>query len=85
MEFLTSFLGRSGFLPHGYCFTWTPQLLWSMVGADAVIAAAYFSIPLGIVRYVRKRNDPATGWLPWLFTAFIAACGLTHVMDVWTI
>ena len=46
METLTSFLGRSGYLPHGYCFTWTPDLLWSMVGADAIIAMAYFSIPL---------------------------------------
>lgn len=27
----------------------------------------------------------AGGYLPWLFSAFIFACGVTHVMDVWTI
>jgi hypothetical protein len=48
MDNLTSLLGRNGFLPHGYCFTWSPGLLWSMVGADAVIAASYFSIPVAI-------------------------------------
>jgi hypothetical protein len=55
MDFLNSFLSRSGYLAHGYCFTWTPSLLWSMVGADALIAAAYFSIPLAIVSFVRRR------------------------------
>jgi PAS domain S-box-containing protein len=76
--------GRSGFLPHGYCFTWTPGLLWSMVGADGVIAAAYFSIPAAILRFVRKRGDPNINWVAVLFSAFIFACGITHVMDIWT-
>src|ERR1700712_2639293 len=85
MDTLTSFLGRSGYLPHGYCFTWTPDLLWSMVGADAIIAMAYFSIPLAIVSFVRKREDSPMNWVPGLFSAFIFACGITHVMDIWTI
>ena len=85
MDLLTDLLGRNGFLPHGYCFTWSPGLLWSMVGADLVIAAAYFSIPIAIISYVRQRSEAVTGWVPWLFSAFIFACGLTHVMDVWTI
>jgi PAS domain S-box-containing protein len=85
MDFLTSFLGRSGYLPHGYCFTWTPELLWTMVGADALIAAAYFSIPLAILSFLRKRGDSSMNLVAVLFCAFIFACGLTHVMDVWTI
>src|SRR5450631_60080 len=85
MDLFGSFLARNGFLPHGYCFTWDPTLLWSMVGADAVIAASYFSIPVAIVFYVRRRADIAWGWVPWLFSAFIFACGTTHVMDVWTV
>ena len=85
MDTLVSLLGRNGFLPHGYCFTWSPGLLWSMVGADAVIAAAYFSIPVAVISYVRKRPEPATNWVAWLFSAFIFACGITHVMDIWTI
>jgi PAS domain S-box-containing protein len=85
MDTLISLLGRNGFLPHGYCFTWSPGLLWAMVGADAVIAAAYFSIPVATVSYIRRRPEASTNWLAWLFSAFIFACGVTHVMDIWTI
>ena len=56
MDFLSSLLGRNGFLPHGYCFTWAPGLLWTMVASDAVIAVAYFSIPMAIFKFVRQRK-----------------------------
>ncbi len=85
MDFLTSFLGRSGFLPHGYCFTWSPGLLWAMVSADGVIAAAYFSIPLAMLSFVRKSGGSSMNGVVWLFGAFIFACGVTHLMDIWTI
>jgi len=88
MDQLVSFLGRNGFMPHGYCITWRPEVLWSMVGADAVIATAYFSIPLAIVSFLRKRPDAVDSgmnWVPRLFSGFIFWCGLTHVMDIWTI
>ena len=85
MDVIASFLGRSGFLPHGYCLTWSPALLWTMVGADAVIAAAYFSIPLGIVSFVRQRRDFSMKGIAWLFSAFIFACGVTHLMGIWTL
>jgi PAS domain S-box-containing protein len=80
-----SLLGRNGLLPHGYCFQWSPRLLWSSAGADTLIALAYFSIPLAILSYVRRRPQLALGHLPWLFAAFITACGITHVFHVWTI
>ena len=85
MEFLTSFFGRAGFLPHGYCFTWSPGVLWTMVASDAIIALAYFSIPLALVTFVRKRGVSAYNSVGLLFGAFILACGVTHVMDIWTI
>ncbi len=85
MDLIDAFLGRNGYLPHGYCFTWKPALLWSIVIADASIALAYFSIPLAIVSYVRRRKVAAPRGIAWLFCAFIFACGTTHVMDVWTV
>ena len=85
MDLLTSFFGRSGFLPHGYCFTWSPGLLWTMVSADALIALAYFSMPVALVYFARKRADSSMNWLLWCFSAFIFSCGVTHVMDIWTI
>lgn len=86
MDFVASFLGRNGFLPHGTCFTWSPAVLWTMVGSDLAIAAAYFSIPLAIGRFVRQRADPAMNVkVAWLFSTFIFACGVTHVAHVWTV
>ena len=85
MDELTSLVARSGFLPHGYCFQWSPGLLWTMVGADLAIALAYFSIPVLILAYARQRPQLNFGGLAALFAVFILACGATHVLDVWTI
>ena len=85
MSVNSALFGRGDFLPHGYCFAWSPGLLWSLVAADTLIALAYFSIPLAILVFIRKRADPTLDWLAWLFCAFIFACGITHALDVWTI
>lgn len=85
MEALASFLGRNGFLPHGYCFTWSPGVLWTMVGADSAIAAAYFSMPVTMLAFFVRRRDVALRPLIVLFSAFIFACGVTHVLGIWTI
>ena len=85
MDTLDAFFGRNGLLPHGYCITGSPTLLWSMVTADALVAAAYFSIPLTMLRYVRQRPQMSQRWLVLLFAAFIFACGTTHLMDIWTV
>ena len=85
MDALDAFFGRNGLLPHGYCITWSPALLWAMVSADAVVAAAYFSIPLALVGVVRQRPQMTHRWLAVLFSAFIFACGITHLMDIWTL
>ncbi|HSV35647.1 MAG TPA: ATP-binding protein, partial [Ramlibacter sp.] len=55
------------------------------VASDSLIALAYLLIPWSILNFVRKRHDIPFGWIAWLFGAFIVACGLTHVMDVWTL
>jgi PAS domain S-box-containing protein len=85
MDELTGMVARAGFLPHGYCFQWSPGLLWTMVGSDLSIALAYFSLPLVIARYARQRPQVNLGSLATLFAIFIFACGVTHVLDVWTI
>ncbi|MFG6430884.1 PAS domain S-box protein [Roseateles sp. LYH14W] len=85
MDELTGIVARAGFLPHGYCFQWSPGLLWTMVASDLSIALAYFSIPLVIASYARQRPQVNLGRLATLFAVFIFACGVTHVLDVWTI
>ena len=82
MDELTGIVARAGFLPHGYCFQWSPGLLWTMVSADLAIALAYFSIPLAIASYARQRPQVNLGSIATLFAVFIFACGVTHVLDV---
>lgn len=72
-------------LPHGYCFTWNPTLLWTHVASDALIGAAYVSIPLTLLHLVRKRTDLPFNWIFVLFAVFILSCGATHWIEVWTV
>lgn len=72
-------------LPHAYCITGSPGLLWTHVISDALIALAYVLIPLALLRFVRLRRDIPFGWMGLLFGAFIVACGATHAMGVWTV
>jgi signal transduction histidine kinase len=73
------------YAPHGYCLMWHPGLIWTHVISDALIAAAYFSIPIALVTLVRKRPDVAFGKMFWLFALFILSCGLTHLMGIWNL
>ena len=72
-------------MPHGHCYLWLPSLLVLHVGANAVIAASYFSIPLALAYFVRKRRDLVVKPVFMLFGAFILLCGLTHLSNIWTI
>jgi len=73
------------FIPHGHCYLWKPGLVWLHVVSDSLIALAYYSIPLMLVYFVRKRKDLPFDWIFLLFGAFIVACGTTHVMEIWTL
>jgi signal transduction histidine kinase len=55
------------------------------VTSDAVIAAAYFSIPVALSIFVSKRRDVDFGWIFWAFAIFIMACGFTHVLSIVTL
>jgi len=72
-------------LPHGYCFTWNPSLLWAHVLSDGLIGLAYVSIPLTLLHLVRKRTDLPFNWIVVLFAIFIVSCGATHWIEVWTV
>jgi len=82
---LTHFLDSERFMPHGHCYFWKPELLWSYVASDLLIAVAYYSIPIALIYFVRKRKDLEFNWIFIMFSAFIFACGTTHLIDIWTI
>jgi PAS domain S-box-containing protein len=73
------------FMPHGMCYLWQPGLVGLHVVSDALIALAYYSIPVMLVYFVRKRRDVPFHWMFLLFGAFIVACGTTHILEVWTL
>ncbi|PSB14491.1 hypothetical protein C7B61_04360 [filamentous cyanobacterium CCP1] len=73
------------FIPHGHCYLWKPGLVWLHIASDLLTALSYYSIPLTLLYFVRKRQDVPFGWMFQCFSAFIVACGTTHFMDIWTI
>ena len=75
----------AAFMPHGQCYLWKPELMTLHGVADGLIALSYYSIPLVILHFVRKRRDIPFPAIFLMFGAFIVACGTTHLIEVWTI
>ena len=82
---MVNWLMEQNFMPHGHCYFWRPDILWTHVIAGGVTALAYFSIPVSLVYILRKRSDIPFRGLLALFAAFIILCGFTHVLSVVTI
>jgi signal transduction histidine kinase/DNA-binding NarL/FixJ family response regulator len=83
-EFAAELLS-SNFMPHGFCYLWRPGLVWLHVVSDALVALSYFSIPLTLIYFIRKRRDLPFHWMFVSFGIFILACGATHTMEIWTL
>lgn len=62
-----------------------PHLIWLHFVSDLLIALAYFSIPIALVTFVRRRRDLGFTWVFWMFAAFIWLCGATHILGVWNL
>lgn len=73
------------YIPHGHCYLWQPALVGLHGVSDAIIAIAYFSIPLTLMYFVRQRPDLPHLSMFLLFSAFIVSCGSTHLMAIWTL
>ncbi|MDX1452084.1 MAG: PAS domain S-box protein [Oleiphilaceae bacterium] len=84
LDFFSQFLSDA-FMPHGYCYNWRQDILWTNVISDSLIAAAYFSIPIALMIFLRRRRDLQFRGIFALFAMFIMLCGLTHVMGIYTV
>jgi signal transduction histidine kinase/DNA-binding NarL/FixJ family response regulator len=73
------------FIPHGHCYLWKPDLVGLHIVSDALIAIAYYSIPLTLIYFVQKRRDIPFNWIFLLFGTFIISCGTTHLLEIWTL
>jgi two-component system, NtrC family, sensor kinase len=85
VDFLRNLFDGSRFMPHGHCYLWQSEILWTTVVSNALIALAYYSIPLALLVFVRRRKDVHFPFIFKLFSCFIAACGTTHLINTWTI
>jgi signal transduction histidine kinase len=82
MDFLKHIFSTDDFMPHGMCYEWNPTVIWLHVLSDSFIALAYYSIPITLIYFVRKRKDLVFDWMFICFAVFIIACGTTHVMEI---
>ncbi|NEO85848.1 MAG: PAS domain S-box protein [Spirulina sp. SIO3F2] len=85
MDMLQRFLFPNQLIPHGHCYLWQPGLVGLHLVSDVLIAIAYYSIPIMLVYFVRKREDVPFRGIFLLFGLFITTCGTTHLMAVWTL
>lgn len=82
MGFLQRIFSTDEFMPHGMCYQWDPWVITLHVVSDAIIALAYYSIPITLLYFVRKRKDLVFDWMFVCFAVFIVACGTTHLMEI---
>lgn len=73
-------LDTTGFPARWNCGTWPPALGWLHIGSDVAIWGAYMAIPLILAYFVIRRRTPLP-LVTWLFIAFIASCGISHLIE----
>ncbi|MGZ8236940.1 MAG: PAS domain-containing sensor histidine kinase [Methylobacter sp.] len=82
MQSLIDLLGLKGLIPHGYCLSWSPVLLWLNVITDLLMTLSFYSIPMMLVYFIRQRKDVPYSWLIAMIAGFIVACGTMHLLAV---
>src|SRR5262245_23678089 len=85
MDFFRHLFDGSSFMPHGHCYLWQADVLWTQVVSNVLISLAYYSIPLALLELVRRRKDVHFPFVFKLFSMFIATCGTTHLINTLTI
>jgi PAS domain S-box-containing protein len=73
------------YTPRRQCMNFEPDVIWLHFGSDLMIALAYFSIPVALVYFARRRKDLAYHGMFFLFALFIVLCGTTHLFNVWAL
>lgn len=72
------------FMPHGHCYLWRPDILYTHVISDIAIGLSYYVIPIILAILLIKRIErfPHKDVLA-LFIAFIFFCGTTHFVNIY--
>jgi PAS domain S-box-containing protein len=62
-----------------------PPALWVPIVSDILIALAFYSIPLMVLYFFRKRPFPRHRGKIVLFVAFLLACGSAFLLAAWNV
>ena len=82
LDFFSKLFDTQGFMPHGHCYLWEPGPFWLTVISDTMIVIAYFSIPILLLKFSRRRPDLKLQHIFALFAAFILLCGCSHLLAI---
>ncbi|MGE3171622.1 MAG: PAS domain S-box protein [Planctomycetota bacterium] len=81
-DFLRLLFDTQDFPPRWQCGNWSSALGWLHILSDLGIWLAYMGIPIGLAIVLRRRKaDIPFPRLFWLFCAFIASCGIGHLIE----
>lgn len=75
----------SQYMPQGYCYLWKPTLVGLHLVSDTLIGLAYYSIPLTLLYFLKKRKNIPFYNIFVLFATCIILCGTIHLVQVWTL
>jgi chemotaxis family two-component system sensor kinase Cph1 len=81
IDFFENLLGTESWPPRWYCGLWTDFHGWLYICSDLAIWAAYFVIPVFLIKLIKQRPGIPFPSVFFLFGAFILLCGLTHLVD----
>jgi signal transduction histidine kinase/ActR/RegA family two-component response regulator len=83
---VTQVFEATGYMPHGHCYLWQPDLVALHGVSDLLIGVSYLVISLTLAYLVHRARDLIPfQWMIIAFGLFIIACGLTHFMEVITL
>ncbi len=78
----------STFAPHGAGLMWQPELVWTNVISDALLAGAFFATAFVLASFAwRRRSDmlPMFRCVFWAFAIFVAMCAVTRLLSILTL
>src|SRR5437870_4409543 len=79
--FFANLFDTADWPPRWHCGKWSSFHGWLYIISDLLIWAAYFAIPIIIIRFITYKKHQRFIKLYFLFAAFILACGATHFLD----
>ena len=81
IEFIEKLFGTESWPPRWHCGRWTDFHGWLYIISDLSVWAAYFVIPIFLIKLIRQRPGIPFPKVFYLFGAFILFCGTTHLVD----